>query len=190
MTPARHVVLAAALLATVPIAGILTTSSRADALNPPSGSAPVTLVGPLPLPIRGIIANDDGSPIPVRDVDQAVREPVQVDSELEIFDDSHGVATVVKVPSGKRLVVEHVSAFVQTQSGAVTAAGLSAGNFVDSVPCSTMSPDLNGRPHFACSVLTKYFVEPDRTLLFFVSTSAASGGALRVFVSGYYVPVS
>jgi hypothetical protein len=174
MTPARHVVLAAALLATVPIAGILTTSSRADALNPPSGSAPVTLVGPLPLPIRGIIANDDGSPIPVRDVDQAVREPVQV----------------VKVPSGKRLVVEHVSAFVQTQSGAVTAAGLSAGNFVDSVPCSTMSPDLNGRPHFACSVLTKYFVEPDRTLLFFVSTSAASGGALRVFVSGYYVPVS
>jgi hypothetical protein len=185
MTRLRHVVLGISLIATVALVGVLTTSSPADARGP--GSAPITIVGPLPLPVRGLIANDDSNPIPVRDVDQAAREPFQADL-FETYEGFSGATVVVKVPVGKRLVIEHVSAAVTLQTGGLTTAGLSAGDFFVTVPCATMSLDFNGRPHYACAVQTKLFVESDKTVHFSVHTSADSGGFFRGFVSGYYVP--
>jgi hypothetical protein len=59
-----------------------------------------------PLPVTGTIevGNPGNSPLPVRDVDAASRQPFQAEFHIPLFD-----VPRIQVPAGKRLVFEFVS---------------------------------------------------------------------------------
>lgn len=79
---------------------------------PVTGTVNVGNLGSSPLPVTGTvnIGNLGNSPLPVRDVDRAVRIPVQYTIPLSMSNGQFGRAETVTIPAGKMLVVEYVSA--------------------------------------------------------------------------------
>ena len=74
-------------------------------INKTTEPVPVTLqgtAGPVPVSIQGTAQIDTSSPIPVRDVDRQVQQPVQ----FSLFNPPGNTYTV---PAGKQLVIEYVS---------------------------------------------------------------------------------
>ena len=59
------------------------------------------------------VVNTTASPVPMRDVDNPARQPFQAQVRGGFADgaSSTGDITIATVPAGKRLVIEHVSAF-------------------------------------------------------------------------------
>lgn len=66
--------------------------------------------------VNATIVNPSSSPLLVRDVD-AGRSPFEIRLTFNIDDGSAVNQTRFDVPSGKRLVIEHVSARVQGPAG-------------------------------------------------------------------------
>lgn len=94
--------MAATLLAVLVIGGTLMSSRPVVAQNPQPGSAPVSIVAPLPLPVTGSI----GIPgtVKVRDVDHLVQTPFQA-----TLNTLAGNPFSFVVPSDKRLAIEFVT---------------------------------------------------------------------------------
>jgi hypothetical protein len=100
---------------------------------------------------------------------------------------------VVTVPAGKRLVIEHLSAWVNATGPdgiASVSIGIENVGQFNQAPCQQTGQTANGLNHFfACATPTKYYVGPGQTLQFHVAVSNGDGGFHRATLSGYYVPV-
>jgi hypothetical protein len=130
---ARHLVPATALVALVGIGSIM-SSRAATAQNPNPGSAPVNIVGPLPLPVAGsVAATQSGTwnvnlagasstdPLLVRDVDGPNRQPFQRSFSIPYGQSGCGqnfcVLDLGTVPNGKFLVLTHFQGEVAYATG-------------------------------------------------------------------------
>jgi hypothetical protein len=90
----------AAAFTVLGITGLFMNAREAVAQNPNAGSAPVTIVGPLPVPVTLTVEGTE--PVVVRKIDEPGRIPYQVTVR--------GDGPVLPaVPAGHRLVIETVS---------------------------------------------------------------------------------
>ena len=169
-----HAVVTTACIA-IAIASMLPIGSRdARAQNP--GSAKMTLVAPLPLPVT--------------DLDAASREPVQFSNAGSFTQAGAGSVDLVIVPAGKRLVIEHVSGWVNETSGVgLSSCNLMVGSETTAfLVCQPMGKnDLNNV--YAANAQTKVYADAGQLVRFTALTlPGGASGALRGFASGYYVP--
>lgn len=203
MTTPRTLSIGLAVVAATAIVGILSTSAPADAQNPKPGSAPVNIVASVPLNVSGSVAlvpggavevsNAPDNPVPVYDVTKVAKEPFQHSTVTTAFSSSSSNADIVTVPDGKRLVIEHFSAWINATGpdglSSITI-GFPSGGAFDQPLCLPIGKTANGLNHFfQCSSTTKFYAEAGQTLRFFVSVANSDGGFHRAFVSGYYEPV-
>jgi hypothetical protein len=73
---------------------------------------------PVPVTLQGSAQIDTSSPIPIRDVDAAVKQPFQLTIHRTIPDGGNTAnGPALTVPAGKRLVIEYISAHVGLQAG-------------------------------------------------------------------------
>jgi len=167
--------------------------------NQGNGSAPVTIVSPLPLPVTGTVNIGSGGSVTVTSSASApvfvreANEPFQAENHNS--SDAESVLTFATVPSGKRLVIEHVSVNVNISA----AGGAVSGCVINAPDASSTSPDFfalqptasNALNHiFVGSVQTKYYVDAGKTLLFQCDVfNAPSAGSVFAFISGHYEPV-
>ena len=154
------------------------------AQNPNAGSAPVTIVNPLPLPVTGSV-NVTNFPEP------PAIEHVQFRGIPTSFSGGSGSTTLVVVPAGKRLVIEHASISVNVFEGKqLLSCGLGIAEPskpFDSMVCHSISSDALNHL-YAGNNSTKYIAEPGATVKLFVSTLTSGEGSVSGFVSGYYIP--
>ena len=186
---------------TVPIAVVamwmLQPSYAAAQKKPPVS---VAIVDSVPLPISGTVTvqgessvtvvNPSTQPVPVRNVDDPRREPVQFGNVATGYSGGFGAVEFVTVPAGKRLVIEHASAWVNVGSaGGLLAASLSTSpTQVNQLPCSLIGQNALNFLH-ACTGPTRHYVEAGQTLRFAFETLSSSTGFFRAFVAGYYETV-
>lgn len=182
------------------VACVMVPAQRASAQEqkPP---APVSIVESVPLPISGTVTiggdaavtvkNADTAPVPVRDVDRRARQHFQTSTVPTSFSGRSATGNVVTVPAGKRLVVEQVSAWINSGGpGGLLGANLLSGDPLHVQAVSCVPQGQNALNYiFVCAGPTKHYVESGQTLRFGLETIADEGGFYRVFVSGYYEPV-
>jgi hypothetical protein len=198
---ANRAVVAAAFVV-VAVSALVIGSRDVGAQNAVPGSAPVNIVGPLPLPVTGTVTvtnaptsttvnNPATNPVLVRDVDVEQREPVQFRGVTTSFTGSSGSTSFVTVPAGKMLVIEHVSASINLPTadglfGCALAIDELAGD-TDFQVCHAMGRNALNFLH-AANASTKFYVGPGKTVRFVVSAISGSGGFVSAFASGYYIP--
>ena len=200
----RRRILGVSFLIVLALACFLITPSRSKAQNPTPGSAPVNIVGPLPLPVMGsvnigagssvTVTNPETSPVLVRNVDETAKEPVQAGTIPTAFSNGDIRISLLTVPSNKRLVIDHFSASVNvTQATGIAGVSLNKGTFseVDYVACQNTGNGSNNLNHFfTCAQQTKFYASPGQTVSLTLSTADSNGsGFAQAFISGYYVPV-
>src|SRR5262245_22036941 len=85
-----------------------------------AGSAPVHIVGPLPLPVTGTTTVEGNvtvtEPVSVRNLDEAGRSPYQ-ETGFVTTTQAFNIITFSQVPAGKRLVIQRVSALLPSKAG-------------------------------------------------------------------------
>ena len=72
-----------------------------------------------PLPVTGTVTvgNLGDSPLPVRDVDNPARQPVQARANCSVTIETGCLPTIYTVPAGKRLVIEYASMDANVPAG-------------------------------------------------------------------------
>lgn len=170
----RHLALGAILAAGTAFGGVLATSSRADAQSGPT----IHLASPLPLPVTGTVALSSH------------REPFQTGMVATGFSGGSGSAELVTVPEGKRLVLEHVSAWINTASpDGLSAVTFAVAGVLDTPLCQQTGKTPNGLNHFfSCSGSTRLYAEAGQTVTLFVGTATPDTGFFRGMISGYLEP--
>lgn len=202
MTRLRHHLVVVVGFVLIAVSTLVIGSRDAIAQNPNAGSAPVTIVNPLPLPVTGTVTvnnaptsttidNPATNPVLVRSVDGELREPVQFRGVTTSFTGSTGATTFVTVPADKMLVIEHVSASINLPTadglfGCALSINEVAGD-ADFQVCHPMGSNSLNHLH-AANAQTKFYVGPGQTVRFVVSAIAGQGGFVSAFASGYYVP--
>lgn len=151
-------------------AGLALSSASAGA-----GSAPVTVINP------------STDPVKTRNVDEPGRNPYQFFKNLQPCVNTTCQVTTPAVPEGKRLVVQHVSAF-----GALTSPGNTVEVVVSSkvAVLSTFAPPVFGTTNqgFAFDQPVLGYVDAGDTVTFFISTNGSFNQAASDFViTGYLV---
>lgn len=134
------------------------------------------------------VVNPPSSPVKTSSVDDPGRIPYQFFKNLQPCSGSVCQATTPAVPAGKRLVVQHVSAF-----GALT----SPGNFVEvvvSTPTavlSTFAPPVFGNPGaqgFAFDQLVQGYADAGSAVTVFISANGSLNQTASDFiVTGYLI---
>jgi hypothetical protein len=113
----KNPLITAAVLSVLAVIGTIMNSRQASADD---GGPKVTIVSPIPLPVR--VDNEVSDPVRVRNVNDAI-QPFQVHGSCngtvfcEAFD-------IFKVPVGKRAVIEYFSGIASIGTGQVAAVAL------------------------------------------------------------------
>ena len=93
------------------------------------------------------IGNLPDMPVPVRDVDQAAKEPFQQGTISTAFNGSSSSAEVITVPAGKRLMIEHFSAWINASGPnglASVSIGIQGAGQFDQASCQQTGQTGNG----------------------------------------------
>ena len=202
MTRLRHHLVVVVGFVLIAVSALVIGSRDAIAQNPNAGSAPVTIVNPLPLPVTGTVTvnnaptsttidNPATNPVLVRSVDGELREPVQFRGVTTSFTGSSGATTFVTVPADKMLVIEHVSASINLPTAdGIFGCNLSINELAGDTDFQVCHPmGSNPLNHlYAANAQTKFYVGPGKTVRFVVSAISGQGGFVSAFASGYYVP--
>ena len=171
-----------------------------------SGNAPppfnVNVVN-TPLPVTGTInvGNLGDSPLPVRDVDNPARQPIQANI-IEVPPQIPN-PILFTVPAGKRLVIEYVSADIQANTQCATAplyalrtttGGVALNHFFQSEFTGTLGAAANEATRaYGLSQQTRIYADPNTTVTLDIRTSAFPSCSFMVndgiHVSGYLVDV-
>jgi hypothetical protein len=144
------------------------------------------------------------TPLPTRDVDNAARQPIQVQAGQGLGQFTGLPVAVYTVPPGKRLVVEHFSSELGTATGTAVDRYFIAvaddpsqpgsGSFAHFIPPSyhaPCGPCVAGTELWVTSQPIRMYVDAGKALVAGVSLSASAGPNTFVFysVSGYLVDV-
>ena len=196
----------------IPTAGLAILFAIGSLMNPYHASAEgggptVTIGGPMPLPVAatqsgawsvGInntpnvaVANDAAHPVKTSSVDDPGRTPYQFFKNLQPCSGTVCQATTPAVPAGKRLVVQHVSAF-----GALTSPGntIEVVASTNSAVISTFAPQVFGNPGaqgFAFDQTVLGYADAGDAVTVFISTNGSFNEAASDFVvTGYLIDCS
>jgi hypothetical protein len=153
-------------------------------------------------PTRDVsIAN---TPLPTRDVDNAARQPIQVQAGQGLGQFTGFPLVIYTVPPGKRLVVEHFSSELGTPTGTAVDRYLISvandpaqpgnGSFAHFIPPAYHAPCgicVAGSELWVASQPIRMYVDAGKALVGAVSLSTSGGPNTFVFysVSGYLVDV-
>ena len=167
----------------------------ACALRPWLGPAPAVAQDPAPIK-RGYSVTEasalgrDSLPVLCRDADSPARQPVEATRRLTgpatLFDVR---SDLYKVPSGKRLVVEYLSATVHEGSNAASY------NFQVTVTqggndhYANFNEVADAAPYSAASHPVRLYADPGTTVTVDAYTSGQNATALDFTLSGYLVDV-
>lgn len=171
-----------------------------------SGNAPppfnVNVVN-TPLPVTGTInvGNLGDSPLPVRDVDNPARQPIQANI-IEVPPQIPN-PILFTVPAGKRMVIEYVSADIRANTQCATApqyalrtttGGVALNHFFQSEFTGTLGAAANEATRaYGLSQQTRIYADPNTTVTLDIRTDAFPSCAFMVndgiHVSGYLVDV-
>jgi hypothetical protein len=207
----NKLVAVAALGILAAIGSMMTPHYAAAQAAPPtgtSGSAPVTIVSPIPLPVTqsgawnvGIVSGFPSSltignlamnPVLTRDVDSFSMQPFQAELHFTITN-GQGGAQLPAIPAGKRFVVEHMSInFFLVPTSGIDFCGLAVQpNFsaTDPMVCQNTGGD-----RYTGNVQTKVYLDatltPGTPTVQVNASNFSSGGSATALVSGYLVPIS
>jgi len=171
---------AALLVAFTVVVVVLASSQQGAAQNPHPGSAPVNIVGPLPLPVTGDLGVT--GTVSVRDVDKIVQTPFQA---RLVF------GTPLTVDSGKQLTIEFVTSLCDLDNTLLTSTEIAlnttvGGNrqphhFSPKFSRNFNSSGIN-RNFFISTDLTRIYADSGTT----VSLTEVGGFSCSVTISGYY----
>jgi len=130
-----------------------------------------------------------GNTVAVRDTDNPARHPFEADVDVAILDTFGGNnATLATVPSGKVLVVEHLSAVAFLPPGQKFSAGVNIDFVRTHHLVSTARGAFGGNELFEISQPIRLYVGPGSSLNVRVDRDTGSGaGQARFTVSGYLV---
>lgn len=155
---------------------LMNSGSTTGGLHAADGGPTVKIASPLPLPITS--------------VDDPGRTPYQFFANLQPCVKTTCQATTPAIPDGKRLVVQHVSAF-----GALTSPGNTV-EVVVSTPnavISTFAPPVFGTSNqgFAFDQTVQGYADSGQTVTVFISTNGSFDQAASDFVvTGYLIDCS
>jgi len=162
-----------------------------------SGTPAVTLAGTPTVALAGdpevFVNNTDESPIPVREVGAARSTPWATQKIVSLADGEAGrVEHVLDVPLGKRLVIEHVDAFIQVPTGD-GALGATVRSTVGGAPMQFLFPftskaELGGVDRLLMAEATTLYADPETAVGVELVRTTTSGTAVgRVTLSGRLV---
>ncbi len=130
---------------------------------------------------------------PVRDVDNPVRQAIQLEQDLAIPDGVFtGSNTALVVPGGKRLVIEFASGTALLPAGQKMLAKIqtSLNNHVVPHTLALTSQGNFGSDVYCVSQQTRIYADPGSTVTFSASRNGNAGDAsLSLTISGYLVDV-
>ena len=157
-----------------------------------------------PVPVTGTVSvsNLGGAPLPVRDVDNAARQPFQAKINEVVLSPNPVFFTV---PAGKRLVIEYVSADIEAAPQCpnapryaltTTAGGVTLEHFFYTKDVGTLGTSVNDDTKaFGLSQQTRIYADPNTQVRLDIRTGTFptcgfhlnEGSGIRV--SGYLVDV-
>jgi hypothetical protein len=147
-------------------------------------------------PARDInVVNTADNPVPVRDVDNPVRQPFSSTIFRDFSNEVTADIPVITVPAGKRLVIEHASARSNFPANDLVSAELlypaPTGNLVhEFLVIHRQGTDSFGNRVFTASEELRAYIAQGETLRFVVSRDSSGASvvnAVGVTVSGYFV---
>ncbi len=182
-----------------------------------TGSAPVTIVSPLPVPVSGsttvsgsvaatqsgtwnvgISGNSATAPLLVRDVDNPARNRFVHDFSCTIVVGATLCEDNMDVPSGVELVIESVSAFAALPSGTRplvqlifnTGAGSQQTGHSFTLPLSFVASfsSFSNPDRYGVTQPLRAYVDGGQTVFFIAQQAGGSGGGtFSATVTGYFV---
>jgi hypothetical protein len=138
----------------------------------------------VPISIQGTAQIDTSSPIPVHDVDNVAQEPFHA-----AFTD----AVPLTVPSGKRLVIEHVSGFAGVFEAVTLAVSIETklgGHTINHAFPVTLAFDNGDTRTYTFGSLTRLYADPGTTVRARVNlTGNPAANSANCTLSGYLIDV-
>jgi hypothetical protein len=213
MQTLRNKLTAVAVMASLAVIGSIMNSRDLSAQPNGNGSAPVTIVGPLPVPVSGamtvsgaiaaaqsgawnvgIAGNSAANPLNVKNVDERGRNPFQERFICFTGPGNSGRCTAVgnAVPPNKRLVIEHVSAALITDTGKgieETEIGNSINGSAEQFLFSRLENfNIPGaRDTYYVNEHVLLYVESGQQPYFRAKTATFSSISVNAYISGYLV---
>jgi len=162
-----------------------------------AGTPTVVLAGEPAVHVDGdvFVTNTEEAPIPVRDVGAGRSTPWAAQRIVNLAEGQIGqVVTILEVPLGKRLVIEHIDAFIQVDSGdGALAAGVRStvgGEPVQFTFPFTSKVELGGVDRHLVAQATQLHADPETEVGVELMRTASVGAAVgRVTLSGRLVDV-
>lgn len=153
-----------------------------------------------PLPVTGTVSvsNLGSSPLPVRDLDNPAFQPFMSALNVLISPGPSGTFVKIpfgdKVPAGKRLVIEHVSALIAVDAGQKVGGALGVTTNGQAVFHSFgFTFEGNGfnasnNDRFVTSQSLRLYADPETEIVASIDRNASSGvGQGNIIISGYLV---
>jgi hypothetical protein len=143
------------------------------------------------LPVH--IMNSSSQPIPVSDIDNPARQPIQQLFNFS-FDPTQGTnGQSFVVPAGKRLVIEYVSAAIALEMGLIvdavvttTVNGIEGGHHL--IPTS-MGPAWGFPLSYLISKEIRVYADPGTKVQFSITDNLTGNGGAWGTISGYLITI-
>lgn len=191
------------------LTGMMALIGAISLLTPLTGQSQTNTVGPVkpvlvvnspsePVPVTGTVSvgNLGNSPLPVRDVDNPARQPVQAHASCDGTGATGCSTSIFVVPPGKRLVIEYASMQAGIPAGQValfeiqTIAGGASGSVEHSFPLSAPSVSGFGGGLTAVGQQVRVYADPGITVNVSGRRNIVAGDARFSFsISGHLVDV-
>jgi hypothetical protein len=191
------------------LAGMMALIGAVSLLTPLTGQSQTNTVGPTkpvlvvnspsePVPVTGTVnvGNLGDGPLPVRDVDNPARQPVQADAFCDGTGATGCFTRIFEVPPGKRLVIEYASMQAGIPAGQValfeiqTLAGGASSSVQHSFPLSAPSVSGFGGGLTAVGQQVRVYADPGISVGVAGRRNIVAGDARFNFtISGYLVDV-
>ena len=206
----NHLVLIAALGTLGAMGWMMNVKPAAAQPPPPAGSAPVTIVGPLPLSVTGvttvsgvvaaaqsgtwnvaITGNSAASPLSTKNVDEPGRNPYQERLTCNVVAGNAGRCTAqgLAVPANKRLVIEHVSAQLVVDTGrGIEETELGSPSFQQFLSSRLENFNIPGsRDTYYVNDRVLLYLEAGEQPTFRAKTATFSAISINATISGYFI---
>jgi hypothetical protein len=172
-------------------AALLVERGDAAPNSPPGPEVRVVNTETNPVPV--VVVNPTTKPVLVRQVDSGAVQPLSIKTNAFQFGTAgDGSGILYTVPSGKRLVIEYLSAIVFVQTGQkVLLTKISGAQDADLIAIpSFVGQTVQGFDFFQSSQLVKGYVDAGGTVEFLIQRDSFNGQMFfKLTMTGYLVDV-